>query len=259
MKGVVLAGGTGSRLFPLTKITNKHLLPIFDRPMIYYPISTLVDAGIRDILIVTGGRNAGDFLRLLANGKEFGLNHINYTYQEGEGGIADALNLAEHFADGDKLCVILGDNIIEGSIRQAVDEFRQQSAGARILLKEVADAERFGVAEISGGLILNIVEKPKQPKSNYAVTGIYLYDGTVFDKIRHLVPSRRGELEITDVNNAYIREGTMSFSFLDGWWTDAGTFDSLLRANNLVAQSRAAQKFQSPGEAVGAIAEGRPY
>jgi glucose-1-phosphate thymidylyltransferase len=237
MKGVVLAGGTGSRLFPLTKITNKHLLPIYDRPMIYFPIQTLVDAGIRDILIVTGGRNSGDFLRLLANGKQFGLNHINYTYQEGEGGIADALNLAEHFADGQKICVVLGDNIIEGNIAQAAAQFREQGSGAHILLKEVHDAERFGVAEVSGGAISSIEEKPKHPKSNYAVTGIYMYDATVFDKIKTLVPSNRGELEITDVNNAYVREGSMTFSFLDGWWTDAGTFESLLRAANLVAQS----------------------
>jgi glucose-1-phosphate thymidylyltransferase len=237
MKGIVLAGGTGSRLFPLTKITNKHLLPIYDRPMIYYPIQTLVDAGVRDILIVTGGRNSGDFLRLLANGKEFGLKHINYTYQEGEGGIADALALAEHFADGHKICVVLGDNIIEGSIRDAAEQFRQQSHGAHILLKEVQDAERFGVAEVADQRIVGIEEKPRKPKSNLAVTGIYMYDATVFDKIKTLVPSRRGELEITDVNNAYIREGSMSFSHLDGWWTDAGTFESLLRAANLVAQS----------------------
>jgi len=242
MKGVVLAGGTGSRLFPLTKITNKHLLPIYDRPMIYYPIQTLVDAGIRDIMIVTGGRNSGDFLRLLANGKEFGLKHIHYTYQEGEGGIADALALAEHFADGQKVCVVLGDNIIEGSIAEAAGRFRRQDAGAHILLKEVPDAERFGVAELSGDLIVRIEEKPRQPKSNYAVTGIYMYDATVFDKIKTLVPSGRGELEITDVNNAYIREGAMTFSFLDGWWTDAGTFDSLLRATNLVAHSRAKER-----------------
>jgi glucose-1-phosphate thymidylyltransferase len=243
MKGVVLAGGTGSRLFPLTKITNKHLLPIYDRPMIYYPIQTLVDAGIQDIMIVTGGRNSGDFLRLLANGKEFGLKHINYTYQEGEGGIADALALAEHFADGQKICVVLGDNIIESSIRAAADQFRRQASGAHILLKEVVDAERFGVAEVSGSKIVGIEEKPRQPKSNYAVTGIYMYDATVFDKIQTLVPSKRGELEITDVNNAYIREGTMSFSYLDGWWTDAGTFDSLLRATNLVAQSEARKQL----------------
>jgi glucose-1-phosphate thymidylyltransferase len=239
MKGVVLAGGTGSRLFPLTKITNKHLLPIYDRPMIYYPIQTLVDAGIQDIMIVTGGRNSGDFLRLLANGKEFGLKHINYTYQEGEGGIADALALAEHFADGQKVCVVLGDNIIQSSIRVAADRFRRQPSGAHILLKEVQDAERFGVAEVSGNRIVGIEEKPSQPKSNYAVTGIYMYDATVFEKIKTLVPSRRNELEITDVNNAYIAEGTMTFSYLDGWWTDAGTFESLLRATNLVAESAA--------------------
>ena len=237
MKGIVLAGGSGSRLFPLTKITNKHLLPIYDKPMIYYPIQTLVDAGIRDIMLVTGGRNSGDFLRLLANGKEFGLAHLNYTYQEGEGGIADALGLTEHFADGEKICVILGDNIIEGNIRAAVEEFREQPRGSKIFLKEVEDAERFGVAEIVGDRIAGIEEKPKQPKSRYAVTGIYLYDGTVFDKVRQLVPSKRGELEITDVNNAYIREGTMTFAHLDGWWTDAGTFDSLLRASNLVAKT----------------------
>jgi len=235
MKGIVLAGGTGSRLFPLTKITNKHLLPIFDKPMIYYPIQTLVEAGIQSILVVTGGRNSGDFLRLLANGKEFGLKHLDYTYQEGEGGIADALGLAEHFADHDKICVILGDNLIEGSIRGAVDDFKRQEKGAKILLKEVEDAERFGVAEIKDGRIVGIEEKPKRPKSNYAVTGIYMYDGTVFDKVRTLVPSRRGELEITDVNNAYIAEGSMTHAHLDGWWTDAGTFDSLLRAANLVA------------------------
>jgi glucose-1-phosphate thymidylyltransferase len=252
MKGVVLAGGTGSRLFPLTKITNKHLLPIYDRPMIYYPIQTLVDAGITEILIVTGGRNSGDFLRLLANGKQFGLKHINYTYQEGEGGIADALQLAEHFADGHQICVVLGDNIIEGNILEAANRFRQQEKGAHILLKEVHDAERFGVAEVLGDHIVGIEEKPAKPKSNFAVTGIYMYDATVFDKIRTLVPSRRGELEITDVNNAYIREGNMTFSYLDGWWTDAGTFDSLLRAANLVAKTDA-QKNVSTDE-VAAIA-----
>ncbi|MGD0616506.1 MAG: sugar phosphate nucleotidyltransferase [Bryobacteraceae bacterium] len=242
MKGVVLAGGTGSRLFPLTKITNKHLLPVYDKPMIFYPIKTLVDAGIKDILVVTGGRNAGDFLRLLANGKEFGLKHLDFTYQEGEGGIAEALDLAEHFADGHKICVILGDNIIEGNIAEAVQAFREQPAGARILLKEVPDAERFGVAELAGERITGIEEKPKHPKSSYAVTGIYMYDASVFDKIHTLVPSGRGELEITDVNNAYIREGTMTFSFLDGWWTDAGTFESLLRASNLVSEQKKASR-----------------
>ncbi|MCP5109720.1 MAG: NTP transferase domain-containing protein [bacterium] len=238
MKGVVLAGGTGSRLSPLTKITNKHLLPIYDKPMIFYPIQTLVDAGIQDILIVTGGKNAGDFLRLLANGKEFGLKHLDYTYQEGEGGIADALRLAEHFADGGRICIVLGDNIIEGSIRGAVDDFRRQAKGAKILLKHVQDAERFGVAEIQGDRIIGIEEKPAHPKSNAAVTGIYMYDETVFDKISRLVPSDRGELEITDVNNAYIDEGSMSCSWLNGGWTGAGTCESLRRAATLVAESR---------------------
>lgn len=237
MKGVVLAGGTGSRLFPLTKITNKHLLPVYDKPMIYYPIETLAGAGIRDILIVTGGRNSGDFLRLLSNGKQFGV-HLNYTYQEGEGGIAEALSLAEHFAHGDSVCVVLGDNIVEQPITAAVDAFRAQQQGAHILLKEVPDAERFGVAEIQGNRVVGIEEKPSQPKSHYAVTGIYMYDASVFSKIHTCVPSRRGELEITDVNNAYIAEGSMQFSYMEGWWTDAGTFDSLLRATNLVAGQR---------------------
>lgn len=238
MKGVILAGGKGTRLYPLTKITNKHLLPVYDQPMIYYPIQTLVDAGIRDVLIVTGGNYAGHFLQLLGNGRQFGLNSLNYTYQEEEGGIADALSLAEHFADNGKICVILGDNILEKGIRSVVEDFRHQEKGAKILLKEVPDPERFGVAEIHKGHVIRIQEKPKTPKTNYAVTGIYMYDSTVFDKIRTLEPSARGELEITDVNNAYIREAALSFAFLDGWWTDAGTFDSLLRAANLVAQSR---------------------
>ena len=237
MKGIVLAGGTGSRLFPLTKITNKHLLPIYAKPMIYYPIQTLVDAGVSDIMVVTGGKNSGDFLRLLANGREFGLKHIAYTYQEGEGGIAEALSLCEHFADGERICVILGDNIIEKNIRAAAEAFARQPSGARILVKEVEDAERFGVAEFAGDKIVGIEEKPSKPKSRYAVTGIYMYDETVFDKVRTCKPSHRNELEITDVNNAYIQEGTMSYSFLDGWWTDAGTFESLLRAANLVEQT----------------------
>src|ERR1700747_3657214 len=207
MKGIVLAGGTGSRLSPLTKITNKHLLPIYDKPMVYYPIQTLVDAGITDIMLVTGGRNSGDFLRLLGNGKGFGLKHLNYTYQEGEGGIAEALALAEHFADHDQVCVILGDNLIEGNIRDAVEEFKRQERGARIFLKEVPDAGRFGVARLSGERSVGIVGKPQHPESDYAVTGIYLYEAAVFDKCRELKPSHRGELEITDVNNAYIREG----------------------------------------------------
>jgi len=238
MKGVVLAGGKGTRLSPLTRITNKHLLPVYDKPMIYYPIQTLVDAGIEEILIVTGGNHAGDFLQLLANGKEFGLKHLDYTYQEGEGGIADALKLAEHFADGQKICVILGDNIVEKPIRGAVEDFRKQECGAKILLKEVQDVERFGVAEHEGNRVVGIEEKPQKPKSNYAVTGFYMYDASVFEKTRTLKPSGRGELEITDVNNAYIREGSLTFGFLDGWWTDAGTFESLLRASNMVAESR---------------------
>jgi glucose-1-phosphate thymidylyltransferase len=239
MKGVVLAGGTGSRLYPLTKVTNKHLLPVYDKPMVYYPIQTLVNAGIKEILLVTGGKNAGDFLRLLGNGRDFGLKHLNYTYQEGEGGIAEALGLAEDFADGHPICVILGDNIIEMNICGAVGAFRGQKCGAKILLKEVSDAERFGVAEIRGDHVIGIEEKPRIPKSNYAVIGVYLYDVTVFEKIKHLKPSGRGELEITDVNNFYVQEGTLTYETLEGWWTDAGTFESLLRANNLVSQSGA--------------------
>ena len=246
MKGVVLAGGKGSRLFPLTKITNKHLLPVYDRPMIYYPVQTLVDAGIRDILIVTGGNHAGGFLQLLGNGREFGLSIVGYTYQEGEGGIADALKLAEDFTEGEKICVILGDNIIEKGIADAVADFERQERGAKILLKEVDDPERFGVAEVQDGKVVNIIEKPAHPQSRNAVTGIYMYDSTVFEKARELKPSARGELEITDVNNAYIREGTMSYAFLDGWWTDAGTFESLLRASNLVAGGDAAHAGKVP-------------
>lgn len=239
MKGVVLAGGTGSRLNPLTKVTNKHLLPIYDKPMIYYPIQTLVSAGVQDILLVTGGKNAGEFLRLLGNGKEFGLKHLNYTYQEGEGGIAHALALAEFFADGGPICVVLGDNLVEFSVRVAVEKFKKQGKGAKIILKQVPDAPRFGVAEIRGENVIGIEEKPKQPKSDYAVIGIYLYDGSVFEKIRRVKPSGRGELEITDVNNFYIEEGTLTYEKIEGWWTDAGTFESLLRANNLVAASGA--------------------
>src|SRR5271167_2792073 len=239
MKGVVLAGGSGSRLNPLTKVTNKHLLPVYDKPMVYYPIQTLVNAGIQEILLVTGGKNAGDFLRLLGNGRDFGLKHLNYTYQEGEGGIAEALGLAEDFADGNPVCVVLGDNIIEMNICGAVEAFTRQECGAKILLKEVPDAERFGVAEIRGDYVVGIEEKPRIPKSNYAVIGVYLYDTTVFEKIKRLKPSGRGELEITDVNNFYVQEGTLTYETLDGWWTDAGTFESLLRANNLVAKTGA--------------------
>jgi glucose-1-phosphate thymidylyltransferase len=239
MKGVVLAGGTGSRLNPLTRVTNKHLLPVFDKPMVYYPIQTLVNAGIEEILLVTGGKNAGDFLRLLGNGRDFGLKHLNYTYQEGEGGIAEALGLAEYFAAGEPICVILGDNIIENNVCKAVENFEKQKDGAKLLLKEVTDAQRFGVAEVRGDRVLGIEEKPNKPKSNYAVIGIYLYDASVFQKIRRLKPSGRGELEITDVNNFYIEEGKLTYEFLDGWWTDAGQFESLLHANNLVAQTGA--------------------
>lgn len=234
MKGVVLAGGTGSRLYPLTRVTNKHLLPVYDKPMTYYPLQTLVEAGIRDILIVTGGNSAGDFLRLLRNGKDFGLQQLSFAYQEGEGGIADALRLAEYFARGEKICVILGDNIIEGSVRQAKEKFEEQERGAKILLKEVPDPERFGVPVFDDSRIIRIEEKPKMPQSPYAVIGIYFYDWTVFNRIRALKPSGRGEYEITDINNSYLAEGQLAYAILEGWWTDAGTFESLWRASTLV-------------------------
>ena len=239
MKGVVLAGGLGSRLYPLTKVTNKHLLPVYNEPMIYYPIRILVNAGIEEILIVTGGNNAGDFLCLLENGKDFGLKHINYTYQQGEGGIAAALSLAEHFADRDKIAVVLGDNIIEGNIKAMADEFRKQKDGARILLKEVSDPQRFGVPVFEGEKIVRVEEKPVSPASNYAVIGIYMYDYRVFEFIKSLKPSERGELEITDVNNFYIKEGKMQWNVLDGWWSDAGTLESLQSAGNMVAKTGA--------------------
>jgi glucose-1-phosphate thymidylyltransferase len=239
MKGVVLAGGLATRLKPLTKVTNKHLLPVYNQPMIYYPIQTLVNAGIDDIMIVTGGNSAGDFLKLLGNGKHFGLKHLNYTYQEGEGGIADALSLVEHFTDEEPVCVVLGDNIIEGNIRAAKEDYERQGAGAKILLKKVHDPQRFGVPEIDGERVLQIEEKPKNPKSEYAVIGIYFYDARVFDIIKTLKPSERNELEITDVNNDYINRGEMTWNELEGWWTDAGTFESLLHATNLVAKTGA--------------------
>lgn len=239
MKGVVLAGGLGSRMYPLTKVTNKHLLPVYKEPMIYYPIRTLVNAGIDEILIVTGGNNAGDFLMLLGNGKEFGLRHIDYTYQEGEGGIAAALSLAEFFADNGKIVVVLGDNIIENNIKKAVEAFEKQEEGARILLKEVPDPQRFGVPILDGDRVIGIEEKPSAPKSSYSVIGIYMYDSKVFDFIKTLKPSERGELEITDVNNYYIKEGKMEWDVLDGWWSDAGTFESLLYAGNMVAETGA--------------------
>lgn len=239
MKGVVLAGGLGTRLLPLTKVTNKHLLPVYNRPMIYYPLQTLANAGIQEIMLVTGGNSAGDFLKLLGNGKEFGLKRLNYTYQEGEGGIAEALGLAEHFADGEPVCVMLGDNIIEGNILAAAHSFRQQLKGAKILLKEVKDPQRFGVPVLEGKRVIKIEEKPVNPQSSYAVTGVYFYDASVFDIIKTLKPSGRGELEITDVNNAYIAAGTLTWDVLEGWWTDAGTIESLYLANQLVSRTGA--------------------
>ncbi len=238
MKGIILAGGLGSRLRPLTKVTNKHLLPIYDKPMIFYPLETLCKAGISEIMIVTGGNSAGEFLRLLGNGREFGLKHLDYTYQEGEGGIADALRLCEHFAEDDRTCVILGDNIIQDDVTPYLERFMAQESGARVLLKEVPDPERFGVPEINGDRIVKIEEKPSNPKSGYAVTGIYFYDSSVFEMIRGLKPSQRNELEITDVNNMYIERGDLHFDILDGWWTDAGQFESLHLASTLVAAER---------------------
>lgn len=236
MKGVILAGGLGSRLYPLTKITNKHLLPVFDKPMVYYPLMRLVEAGIKDILLVTGGNHAGEFLRLLGSGKEFGLREIHYAYQTGEKGIADALRLAEDFADGDRLVVILGDNVFGASIKSYVDKFRAQELGARILIKKVSHPERFGVVTFKKGKIISIKEKPKKPKSDYIVTGIYMYDAEVFDFIKRLKPSGRGEFEITDINNMYLHQNQLHYDILKGFWTDCGTFESLLRANMLVAK-----------------------
>lgn len=239
MKGVILAGGLGSRLRPLTLVTNKHLLPVYDRPMIHYPIQCLLGAGISEILLVTGGEHAGDFLKLLRNGKHLGVKDLHYTYQEGEGGIADALKLAEDFADGGKIVVILGDNIIEGNIRRAVADFFTQPSGGKILLKEVPDPQRFGVAVMDGDRVVQIIEKPTNPPTNSAVIGVYMYDNDVFEICRTLKPSGRGELEITDVNNAYIERGDLTADALEGWWTDAGTFESLHRAAVLVAEGGA--------------------
>jgi glucose-1-phosphate thymidylyltransferase len=239
MKGVILAGGLGSRLRPLTLVTNKHLLPVYDRPMIYYPIQCLLNAGIKDIMIVTGGEHAGDFLKLLKNGKQLGIGELAYAYQEGEGGIADALKLAEDFADGGKVCVVLGDNIIQGNIKRAAGDFFTQPSGAKLILKEVPDPERFGVATVDGDKITRIVEKPDKPESNLAVTGIYFYDGEVFEIAKTLKPSDRGELEITDVNNHYLERGDLTWEQLHGWWTDAGTIESLYRATQLCADGGA--------------------
>lgn len=240
MKGIILAGGLGTRLRPLTLVTNKHLLPVYDKPMIYYPIECLLNAGIDEILIVTGGEHAGDFLKLLKNGKHLGIKHLEYAYQEGEGGIADALKLAEEFADGGKICVVLGDNIIQGNITRAAGEFFTQRNGAKLLLKEVPDANRFGVVRFDDeGAVAEIIEKPQDPPSDKAVVGIYFYDADVFEICQTLKPSQRGELEITDVNNAYLQRGVLTYDILDGWWTDAGTLESLHRASCLVADGGA--------------------
>lgn len=239
MKGVILAGGLGTRLRPLTLVTNKHLLPVFDQPMIHYPIQCLINAGIDEVMVVTGGEHAGDFLKLLKNGKHLGLKNLQYAYQEGEGGIADALKLAEDFADGDKICVILGDNIIENNMRKAADEFTAQPRGAKVLLKQVPDPQRFGVARIENDKLVEIIEKPKDPPGNLAVIGIYFYDNDVFAICQTLKPSGRGELEITDVNNAYLNRGDLTYDVIEGWWTDAGTFESLRRAANYVADGGA--------------------
>jgi len=238
VKGVILAGGLGTRLQPMTRVTNKHLLPVYDRPMIYYPLQQLVHAGVRDVLVVTGGDSAGDFLKLLRNGGDFGLQHLRYAYQEGEGGIAEALGLAEFFAAGEPIVVILGDNIFQQPLRPAIDAFRRDPSGAMILLKEVDDPERFGVARVDGARVVEIIEKPTTPPSRLAVTGCYLYDARVFDIIKTLSPSRRGELEITDVNNRYIEWGAIRHHRVEGWWTDAGTIPSLHRASKLVADDR---------------------
>jgi len=240
MKGVILAGGLGSRLRPMTKVTNKHLLPVYNQPMIYYPIQCLVNAGIKDIMIVTGGNSSGDFLKLLGNGSEFGIRGLQYAYQEGEGGIAEALDLAEYFAAGEKICVILGDNIIETNIISAAKEFESQEKGGMILLKDVPDPERFGVVQFDNNQqVTGIVEKPQNPPSNKAVIGIYFYDGSVFEKIKNCERSARGELEITDVNNFYLNEGTLNHKEIEGWWSDAGTLESLHRVSNMIAETGA--------------------
>jgi glucose-1-phosphate thymidylyltransferase len=238
MKGVILAGGLGTRLYPLTHATNKHLLPVFDRPMIYYPIQTLVNAGITEVMVVTGGPHAGHFLAVLRNGEQLGLTHLEYAYQENEGGIAQALALCEDFADGESIAVILGDNTTDADIGPAVRTFEK---GARIFLKSVPDPERFGVAVFDSGKIVRIEEKPKDPKSNYAVTGLYIYDNKVFDYIKTCEPSGRGELEITDVNNLYIEVGELTWVELEGFWSDAGTFESLYRTNKFWAEKALAE------------------
>ena len=236
MKGVILAGGLGTRLYPLTHVTNKHLLPVYNKPMIFYPIQTLVNAGITEILIVTGGPFAGSFISVLKNGYELGIKHLEYAYQENEGGIAQALSLAEDFADGDSVTVILGDNTSDADISEAVKNF---NGGALIFLKEVPDPHRFGIATFDPNdesKILKITEKPKDPDSKMAVTGVYIYDSKVFSFINEINPSERGELEITDVNNKYVEKGELRWDELKGYWWDAGTFDTLLEANNYWAE-----------------------
>jgi glucose-1-phosphate thymidylyltransferase len=240
MKGIILAGGLGTRLHPLTRITNKHLLPVYDKPMIFYPIEMLMKAGVDDVMVITGGNNSGDFLRLLGNGKQFGLRHLHYGYQEGEGGIADALKLCEDFVGKDKMVVALGDNIIEKNIRSFAEEFRRQAHGAKIILKEVPNPKEYGVAEVDGDRIKKIIEKPKAPKTNLAVIGIYFYPNDVFGIIDSLKPSKRGELEITDVNNAYLKKKQLTYNVLDGWWQDCGeSKDALLEANIFVKRNGA--------------------
>ena len=235
MKGVIIAGGTGSRLRPLTKVINKNLLAIYDKPLLYYPILTLRDAGVTNILIISGRGHAGQYLDLLGSGKELGVK-LSFDVQEEPGGIAQALGIAEDFADDEKIVAILGDNIFEENFKNSVDDFEKQGKGAKVVLKKVPDPERFGVAEIFNDKIDKIIEKPKKPKSNWAVTGLYMYDRQVWDIIKNLKPSDRGELEITDVNNFYVNQGTMTFTITDGFWIDAGTFDSLLKANILIAK-----------------------
>lgn len=236
MKGVILAGGTGSRLFPITKVTNKHLLPVYNKPMIYYPIECMVKAGIDEVLLVTGGNNSGDFIRLLGNGREFGLKNLNYTYQDGAGGIAQALGLAEHFADGDSICLILGDNILEYTIIESAKRFRHQGQGAKVLMSQVENPKAYGVAELDGDRVISIIEKPANPKSNWAVIGVYFYDENVFKIVKELKPSARNELEITDVNNAYIARGEMTADKVKGFWADAGeNIDFYLKSCNTVA------------------------
>ena len=237
MKGVILAGGTGSRLFPITKVTNKHLLPVYNKPMIYYPIECMVKAGIDEVLLVTGGNNSGDFIRLLGNGREFGLKNLNYTYQDGAGGIAQALGLAEHYADGDSICLILGDNILEYTIIESAKRFRHQGQGAKVLMSQVENPKAYGVAELEGDRVISIIEKPANPKSNWAVIGVYFYDENVFKIVKDLKPSARNELEITDVNNAYIARGEMTADKVKGFWADAGeNIDFYLKSCNTVAQ-----------------------